>query len=73
MLCDFNVPMEKYFGYDVGAMLLTEHERNGAKVYCNVKLEDIKYVGDKDGKVKKVVLPNGYEIPADLVVVGAGN
>lgn len=25
MLCDTNVPMEKIFGYDIGAMLLTEH------------------------------------------------
>jgi 3-phenylpropionate/trans-cinnamate dioxygenase ferredoxin reductase component len=73
MLCDFNTPMERYFGYDVGNMLLGEHEKNGAKVYINVNVFKLKYVGDSDGKVTKVVLENGYEIPADLVVVGAGN
>lgn len=73
MLCDFNAPMDRYFGYDVGAMILGEHEKNGAKVYCGVNVFNLKYVGDKDGNVKKVVLENGYEIDADLVVVGAGN
>ena len=33
---------------------------------------NLKYEGDSEGNVKKVVLKNGYEIPADLVVVGAG-
>lgn len=32
MLCDFKVPMERQFGYEVGAMILHEHEQNGAKV-----------------------------------------
>ena len=64
--------MEKHFGYDVGAMLLHEHEKNGAKVYINANVSKLKYEGDKDGKVKKVVLEDGREIPADLVIVGAG-
>jgi len=72
MVCDTNVPMERIFGYDVGAMLLTEHERNGAKVYINRDVMNIKYSGDKDGNVTSVVLENGYELKADLVVVGAG-
>mmetsp|Transcript_18743 Transcript_18743/g.28771 ORF Transcript_18743/g.28771 Transcript_18743/m.28771 type:complete len:493 (-) Transcript_18743:166-1644(-) len=69
MVCDA-VPMEKYFGYDVGAMFLHEHDKNGAKVYVNHDLTKIKY--DGEGKVNKVVLESGYEIPADLVIVGAG-
>ena len=72
MLCDFNVPMERQFGYDVGASILHEHEKNGAKVYINANVFNLKYVGDDSGKVKKVILEGGYEIPADLVVVGAG-
>ena len=65
--------MDRYFGYEVGAMIRGEHEKNGAKVYCGVNVFNLKYLGDKDGNVTTVVLENGYEIPADLVVVGAGN
>lgn len=72
MLCDYDVPMEPQLGYDVGAMLMHEHYKNGAKVYVKANLHALKYVGDKDGNVKKVILEGGYEIPADLVVVGAG-
>lgn len=72
MLCDYNVPVEPLLGYDVGAMLMHEHYMNGAKVYIKANLHNLKFVGDKDGKVKKVILDDGHEIPADLVVVGAG-
>mmetsp|Transcript_14883 Transcript_14883/g.25352 ORF Transcript_14883/g.25352 Transcript_14883/m.25352 type:complete len:264 (+) Transcript_14883:1244-2035(+) len=73
MLCDFIAPLERYFGFDVGASILNQHEKNGAKVYIGVNLFNLKYEGDSQGRVTKVVLENGYEIPADLVVVGAGN
>jgi NADPH-dependent 2,4-dienoyl-CoA reductase/sulfur reductase-like enzyme len=72
MVCETNVPIERVFGYDVGSMLLTEHERNGAKVYNNRDVTKIKYTGDNNGNVKSVVLDNGYEIKADLVIIGAG-
>lgn len=73
MLCDFVVPIDKVFGFEVGAMLLTEHEKNGAKVYIGVNIPKLRYESDKDGKaVRKVVFENGYEIPADMVIVGAG-
>jgi len=72
MICDVNVPMERVFGYEIGSMLLTEHERNGAKVYINRDVTKIQYKGDQNGNVKSVILENGYEIKADLVVVGAG-
>jgi len=45
---------------------------NGAKVYTNKALNKIIFKGDKDGCVTSVVLENGYEIKADLVVIGAG-
>jgi NADPH-dependent 2,4-dienoyl-CoA reductase/sulfur reductase-like enzyme len=66
------MPMDKYFGFDVGAMILNEHEKNGAKVYIGVNIPALKYEGDKEGRVKKVVFENGYEIPADVVLIGAG-
>jgi NADPH-dependent 2,4-dienoyl-CoA reductase/sulfur reductase-like enzyme len=53
-------------------MILHEHEKNGAKVYINANVFKLKYVGDSEGNVKKVILENGYEIPADLVIIGAG-
>jgi len=34
MVCDM-IPMEKYFGQDIGQMFLHEHESNGVKVYVN--------------------------------------
>lgn len=72
MLVDFVVPMERVFGYDIGAMFLHEHEKNGVKVFLNRNIFHLKYNGDKNGNVKSVVLDNGYEVEGDLVVVGAG-
>jgi NADPH-dependent 2,4-dienoyl-CoA reductase/sulfur reductase-like enzyme len=53
-------------------MILHEHEKNGAKVYTNIDMTKVKLVGDKEGKLCKVVLESGYEVPADLLIVGAG-
>jgi hypothetical protein len=33
LICDSNMPMEKYFGYEVGAMLMNEHQKHGVKMY----------------------------------------
>lgn len=72
MICDFQVPLEPQFGRDVGGMLLNEHEKNGALVYAGRNVFKLKYKGDKNGNVTTVVMDNGYELPADLVIVGAG-
>ena len=72
MLCTTNVPMEHIYGYDVGSMIMNEHTKNGAKIYTNRDLNNISYKADANGNVKSVVLDNGYEISADLVVIGAG-
>jgi hypothetical protein len=32
MVCDIDTPMEKYFGPEVGAMILDMHLKNGVKV-----------------------------------------
>ena len=47
MICDSNVPAENHYGYDIGAMLLTDLEKNGAEVYINRDLHNFKLVGDK--------------------------
>jgi hypothetical protein len=47
MVCDGAVPMERYFGYDIGAMLLNEHEKNGVKIYAG---KDVMKLSYKEGK-----------------------
>lgn len=64
--------MEKLFGKEVVEMLGGLHESNGVKVMCSQNLGALKYVGDSQGKVTKVVLEGGEEIETDMVVVGAG-
>lgn len=64
--------MERIFGFEVASSILSEHENNGAKVYAGKDVTKLRYQGDKGGNVKKVVLENGYEIEADLVIIGAG-
>lgn len=66
------MPMERIFGFEVASSILLEHEKNGAKVYTGKDVTKLRYLGDKKGNVNKVVLENGYEIEADLVIVGAG-
>ena len=64
--------MERIFGFDIASSILSEHEKNGAVVYTGKDVTKLKYKGDKNGNINKVVLENGYEIAADLVIVGAG-
>ena len=47
----------------------SEHEKAGVVMHMSKKVKEIK--GDK-GKVTSVVLGDGTEIPADLVIVGQG-
>lgn len=67
-----NVPMQRLFGYDVGSMLLGEHEKNGAKVYTNKATKNLQFKGDKNGNISSVVFESGFEIAADMVVFGGG-
>lgn len=41
-------------------------------MYNNRDVSKISYKAGKNGSVSSVVLDNGYELPADLVVIGAG-
>lgn len=33
LICDTNMPADKYFGYDIGSMLMNEHQKHGVKMY----------------------------------------
>ena len=64
-----SVPMQRQLGTEVAKMLLKEHIENGVKTHMDRKVVEIK----GDGKnAHSVVLDDGTEIEADLVLVGAG-
>jgi NADPH-dependent 2,4-dienoyl-CoA reductase/sulfur reductase-like enzyme len=63
------VPFQRQFGLEVGKMFLAEHEKNGVKMFMSKKLKEIRGEGDQ---AKTVVLEDGTEIEADLVLVGTG-
>jgi NAD(P)H-nitrite reductase large subunit len=50
-------------------MFLAEHEKNGVKMLMQKKLKEIRGEGDQ---AKTVVLEDGTEIEADLILVGTG-
>lgn len=61
--------MGRQLGTEVGAYIAKEHEKHGVKLYKERKVTEIK----GDGKeAHTVVLDDGTEIKADLVLVGAG-
>lgn len=72
LVCSTNAPLEKQFGFDVGQMFLSMHEKNGAKVYTNKATDTLRFTNDAKGNVKSVILESGYELPADFVVFSAG-
>jgi len=61
-------PMEKVFGDRIGKWIQGLHERNGVHFHLETTAKEIQ--GDK--RVQKVVLTDGTQIKADLVVVGVG-
>jgi NAD(P)H-nitrite reductase large subunit len=50
-------------------MFVNEHEKNGVKLHTKVGVSSI---NGADGKVTGVVLSDGTEIPADLVLCAIG-
>ena len=60
---------EKVFGEKVGAYIKKLHEEAGVSFELERKVEKIT---GRDGQVGGVVLDNGDELPADLVIVGIG-
>lgn len=61
-------PLVRAVGEEMGAELAALHTRNGIDLRCGVPVASI----EGNGHVERVVLADGSEIPADLVVVGAG-
>jgi NAD(P)H-nitrite reductase large subunit len=62
-------PLDKQFGTEIGKMYIKEHLDNGVKLHLKKRVVEIK----GDGKnATSVVLDDGSELPADLVIVGAG-
>ena len=62
------VPFEGLFGTEVGAMFRNLHEDNGVEFASEQQVT--RFLGD--AQVEQVVLEDGRELPADLVVVGIG-
>ncbi len=62
------VPFKSNFGEEIGKMFKTAHEKNGITFRTNSEVK--KFEGKT--KVEKVILKNGDELDADLVIVGIG-
>ena len=63
-----SVPFEQVFGGEIGKMFQRQQEENGVIFKLGVAVARF----EGDGKVEAVVLENGEQIEADLVVVGVG-
>ncbi|GAB4008897.1 NAD(P)/FAD-dependent oxidoreductase [Nocardioides ultimimeridianus] len=61
-------PLVRATGTEMGAAIASLHEQNGTALLCGTGVASI----EGDGRVERVVLADGREIPADLVVVGIG-
>ncbi|MEN4477875.1 FAD/NAD(P)-binding oxidoreductase [Mycolicibacterium cosmeticum] len=62
-------PLASVLGEQIGALVTRLHETEGVRVRCGVGVASV--VGTD--KVEKVVLSDGTELDADLVVVGIGS
>jgi NADPH-dependent 2,4-dienoyl-CoA reductase/sulfur reductase-like enzyme len=62
------VPMIRAVGAEVGAVLATLHERHGTTLRCGVQVSGVEEAGAR----KRVLLSDGTEVTADLVVAGVG-
>jgi len=61
-------PLVRATGREMGAAIASLHERNGTTLRCGVGVRAV----EGGTNVERVVLDDGTEIPADLVVVGIG-
>jgi NADPH-dependent 2,4-dienoyl-CoA reductase/sulfur reductase-like enzyme len=61
-------PLVRATGTRMGHAIASLHERNGTALRCGVGVRAL----EGNGTVERVVLEDGAEIPADLVVVGVG-
>lgn len=63
-----HAPLIRAFGAPIGAQIGALHEQHGVRLRCNAQVQAIR---GKD-RVQSVVLSDGTEMPADVVVVGIG-
>ena len=63
-----DVPFERVLGNEMGTVTANVHRDNGVEVITGTPVESFK----GDDRVEKVVLANGTEIDADVVIVGIG-
>ena len=68
MVAPESVPLEKQLGWKMGAIIRLLHEENGTAFRLGRTVKQI--VGE--GKVQSVVLDDGSQLAADLVVIGLG-
>ncbi|MEV7431886.1 FAD-dependent oxidoreductase [Nocardioides sp. NPDC092400] len=61
-------PLVRATGTRMGRAIASLHERNGTTLLCGVGVRSV----EGRGRVERVVLDDGTEIPADLVIVGIG-
>jgi len=61
-------PLVRATGDRMGASIAGLHDRHGSPLLCGRGVVAI----EGDGKVERVVLDDGTELPADLVIVGIG-
>ncbi|KAK5110954.1 hypothetical protein LTR62_005492 [Meristemomyces frigidus] len=65
-------PMENVLGKEVGKICRALLEKNGVKFYLNASVEKGAESEKKKGSIGKVILKDGPELEADLVVEGVG-
>lgn len=63
-----SLPFEQRFGPDIGEMVCDIHREKGVRFHLGRTVD--RFTGDEE--VRRVVLDDGEEIAADLVVVGVG-
>jgi 3-phenylpropionate/trans-cinnamate dioxygenase ferredoxin reductase subunit len=72
-------PLAAVLGEQIGALVARLHRAEGVDVRCGVGVAEVRGAagpttsGSSDGHVEKVVLSDGTELDADLVVVGIGS
>jgi NADPH-dependent 2,4-dienoyl-CoA reductase/sulfur reductase-like enzyme/nitrite reductase/ring-hydroxylating ferredoxin subunit len=62
------IPFASIFGEEIGKLYLNTHQDNGVKFHLETKAKEFQ----GNGKVEKVILENGEQLEADLIIVGVG-
>ena len=65
-----DIPFQNSLGPEIGAYIKQLHLDKGVK--CTMEASPTDFVTNEDGALEKVILDNGEEIEADVVVLGIG-